>query len=186
VKITLYKWSWNISSPIGLVMLYVVAFSSLFQKCRYLSKNNTSSMHVLPTQKHYRKWANQSLLFLLNDMHLEEKQQIPILFSLVWKKIEPSINRTQSDHSNHNTMDVVTTTCNKKQDKGSKSPTFHKKQEKTSKSLNFISNLNIQCKEKIVCCEWLLFNANSAIAQLHQNENKLIFDEMMMTRSTLY
>jgi hypothetical protein len=33
--------------------------------------------------------------------------------------------------------------------------------------------------------EWLLFNANSAICQLYQGENKLIFDEMM-TRSALY
>jgi hypothetical protein len=29
--------------------------------------------------------------------------------------------------------------------------------------------------------EWLLFNANSAIFQLYHGENKLIFNEMMMT-----
>jgi len=34
--------------------------------------------------------------------------------------------------------------------------------------------------------EWLLFNANSAIFQLYHDENKLIFNEMMMMRSTLY
>jgi hypothetical protein len=28
--------------------------------------------------------------------------------------------------------------------------------------------------------EWLLFNANSAILQLYHDENKLIFNEMMM------
>jgi len=33
--------------------------------------------------------------------------------------------------------------------------------------------------------DWLLFNANSAILQLYQGKNKLIFSEMMM-RSTLY
>jgi hypothetical protein len=33
--------------------------------------------------------------------------------------------------------------------------------------------------------EWLLFNANSAIFQLHHGENRLIFNEMMM-RSALY
>jgi hypothetical protein len=33
--------------------------------------------------------------------------------------------------------------------------------------------------------EWLLFNANSVIAQLYHGENKLIFKEMMM-RSALY
>ena len=33
--------------------------------------------------------------------------------------------------------------------------------------------------------EWLLFNANSAILQLYHDENKLIFNEMMM-KSTLY
>ena len=32
--------------------------------------------------------------------------------------------------------------------------------------------------------EWLLFNANSAIFQLYHGEDKLIFNEMMM--STLY
>jgi hypothetical protein len=32
---------------------------------------------------------------------------------------------------------------------------------------------------------WLLFNANSAILQLHHGENKLIFNEMMM-RSALF
>ena len=29
--------------------------------------------------------------------------------------------------------------------------------------------------------EWLLFNANSAIYQLYQDDNKLIFNEMMMS-----
>ena len=33
--------------------------------------------------------------------------------------------------------------------------------------------------------EWLLFNANSAIFQLYHGENKLIFNEMMMS-SGLY
>jgi hypothetical protein len=33
--------------------------------------------------------------------------------------------------------------------------------------------------------EWLLFNANSAIFQLYNGENKLIFN-MMMMRSDLY
>jgi hypothetical protein len=33
--------------------------------------------------------------------------------------------------------------------------------------------------------EWLLFNTNSAICQLYHDENKLIFNEMMM-RSALY
>jgi hypothetical protein len=33
--------------------------------------------------------------------------------------------------------------------------------------------------------EWLLFNANSAIFQLHYGENKLIVNEMMM-RSALF
>jgi hypothetical protein len=29
--------------------------------------------------------------------------------------------------------------------------------------------------------EWLLFNANTAILQLHHGENNLILNEMMMT-----
>jgi hypothetical protein len=33
--------------------------------------------------------------------------------------------------------------------------------------------------------EWLLFSANSAFFQLYHGENKLIFNEMMMT-SALY
>ena len=33
--------------------------------------------------------------------------------------------------------------------------------------------------------EWLLFNTNSAIFQIYHDENKLIFNEMMMMRSTL-
>jgi hypothetical protein len=33
--------------------------------------------------------------------------------------------------------------------------------------------------------EWLLFNANSAIFQIYDGENKLIFNEMMM-KSALY
>jgi hypothetical protein len=34
-------------------------------------------------------------------------------------------------------------------------------------------------------CKWLLFNANSAIFQLYHDENRLIFNEMMM-RSAFY
>ena len=34
--------------------------------------------------------------------------------------------------------------------------------------------------------EWLLFNTNLAIFQLYHGENKLIFNEMMMIRSTLF
>jgi hypothetical protein len=34
--------------------------------------------------------------------------------------------------------------------------------------------------------EWLLFNTNSAIFQLYHSKNKLIFNEMMMMRSTFY
>ena len=34
--------------------------------------------------------------------------------------------------------------------------------------------------------EWLVFNANSTIFQLYHGENKLIFNEMMMMRSTLF
>ena len=39
--------------------------------------------------------------------------------------------------------------------------------------------------QKLYVSEWLLFNTNSAIFQLYQDENKLIFNEMMM-RSALY
>jgi hypothetical protein len=39
--------------------------------------------------------------------------------------------------------------------------------------------------QKLYASEWLLFNTNSAIFQLYQDENKLIFNEMMM-RSALY
>jgi hypothetical protein len=33
---------------------------------------------------------------------------------------------------------------------------------------------------------WLLFNVNSAIVQLYHDENKLIFNEMMMIRFALF
>jgi hypothetical protein len=33
--------------------------------------------------------------------------------------------------------------------------------------------------------EWLLFNANSGILQLYDDENKLIFNEMMMTSALI-
>ena len=39
--------------------------------------------------------------------------------------------------------------------------------------------------QKLYVSEWLLFNTNSAIFQLYQDENKLIFNEMM-TKSALY
>jgi hypothetical protein len=42
------------------------------------------------------------------------------------------------------------------------------------------SNLNnIDLRNWVI--EWLLFNVNSAIFQLYHGENKLIFNEMMMT-----
>ena len=47
--------------------------------------------------------ANQSLLFLLNATCLAEKQQIPILYSLVW----PTIYRTRGEHANHYATDTV-------------------------------------------------------------------------------
>ena len=34
--------------------------------------------------------------------------------------------------------------------------------------------------------EWLLFNANSAIFQLYYGENKLLFNEMMMSSALFY
>ena len=34
--------------------------------------------------------------------------------------------------------------------------------------------------------EWLLFSANSSIVQLYHGENKLMLNEMMMMRSTLF
>jgi hypothetical protein len=34
--------------------------------------------------------------------------------------------------------------------------------------------------------EWFLFNANSAIFQLYHSENKLIFNEMMMSSALYY
>ena len=37
----------------------------------------------------------------------------------------------------------------------------------------------------ILSCEWLFFNANSAIFQLYYGENMLIFNEMMIM-SALY
>jgi hypothetical protein len=38
--------------------------------------------------------------------------------------------------------------------------------------------INTQNKKTLI--EWLLFKANSAICQLYNGENKLIFNEMMM------
>ena len=53
--------------------------------------------------------ANQSLLFLLNAACLAEKQQIPILYYLVWpdRGLEPTIYRSRGEHANHYTADTV-------------------------------------------------------------------------------
>jgi hypothetical protein len=45
--------------------------------------------------------------------------------------------------------------------------------------------LKSKCNETRKSRELLLFNVNSAIFQLYNGENKLIFNEMMM-RSALY
>jgi hypothetical protein len=52
--------------------------------------------------------ANQSLLFLLNAACLAEKQQIPILPSLVWPDwLEPTIYRIWGEHANNYAIDEV-------------------------------------------------------------------------------
>jgi hypothetical protein len=48
--------------------------------------------------------ANQSLFILLNAAGLAEKQQIPILESLVWPH---TMYRTRGEHANHYTTDAV-------------------------------------------------------------------------------
>jgi hypothetical protein len=52
---------------------------------------------------------NQSLLSLLNAACLEEKQQIPILKSLVWpdQGSNPQIYHTRGEHVNHYATDAV-------------------------------------------------------------------------------
>ena len=47
--------------------------------------------------------ANLSLFLLLNDVCLAEKQQIPILYSLVCpdRGLEPTINHTRGEHREH-------------------------------------------------------------------------------------
>ena len=49
--------------------------------------------------------ANQSLQFLFNAACLTERQQIPILWSLVWPDWDS--NRIRGEHGNHYTTDAV-------------------------------------------------------------------------------
>ena len=53
--------------------------------------------------------VNQSVLFLLNDACLAEKQQIPIFIvsGLTRPGLEPTSYRTQSGHANHYPADAV-------------------------------------------------------------------------------
>jgi hypothetical protein len=55
--------------------------------------------------------ANQSLLFLLNAACLAEKQEIPILYSLVWpdRGSKSTIYPTRGKHTNHYATDAVLT-----------------------------------------------------------------------------
>ena len=70
-------------------------------------RSNSPRIDMLPQLATLsRFWANQSLLFLLNAECLAEKQQIPILQSLVWP-VKPMIYHTQGNHANHNTTHVV-------------------------------------------------------------------------------
>jgi hypothetical protein len=51
----------------------------------------------------------------------------------------------------------------------------------------WVSNCRLTITQRFMSVsEWLLSNANSAIDQLNQDGNKLIFNEMMMTRCALY
>ena len=53
---------------------------------------------------------SQSLLFLLNTVCLAEKQQTPILQSMVWpdRRLETTIYHTRVKNVNHYTTEVVT------------------------------------------------------------------------------
>ena len=53
--------------------------------------------------------ADPSLLFLLNAAYLPEKQQtsICIVFGMTRLGLEPTIYRTQGEHSNHYATDAV-------------------------------------------------------------------------------
>ena len=54
-------------------------------------------------------WVDPYLLFLLNPAFVALKQQISILFSLVWpdRGFEPTIYRNRGEHVNNYTTDVV-------------------------------------------------------------------------------
>ena len=50
--------------------------------------------------------VNKSLLFLINDACLAEKQQIPILWSLVWPDRDSNL-RALGEYANHYATDAV-------------------------------------------------------------------------------
>jgi hypothetical protein len=78
--------------------------------CTVLAQWNNSSQIDMPS--HSNTWfrANQSLLILLNDACLAEKQQVPILKYLVWplSELELTIYRTRGEHANEYATDSVT------------------------------------------------------------------------------
>ena len=63
-------------------------------------------------------WANQSLLLLLSDACLVEKQQIPIFiaFALTRPTLEPMIYHIQGEHANHYPTNVVQWSSNIQRD----------------------------------------------------------------------
>ena len=96
------RWWWCQLCTRSVLLVRMYSCSSLKQQ----------SMTCCCSRTHY-SWfkANQSLLLLLNAACLVEKQQLPVLFnivfSLTWSGLEPSIYRMWGEHANHYTTDVV-------------------------------------------------------------------------------
>ena len=56
--------------------------------------------------------SSQSLLFLLNAVCLDEKQQLPILvFGFTWRGLEPMIYYTWGKHAKYYNIDAVISMC---------------------------------------------------------------------------
>ena len=74
----------------------------------HLSNSSRTDMLLLSNTLSWIR-ANQYLLFLLNAACLAEKQQIPILYSLVWPDRDSNPRSTAlEEHANHYTSDAVT------------------------------------------------------------------------------
>ena len=86
------------------MIMSAVYFIFIVQALRNHSLRIDMSLH-LHTLSWF--WANQSLLWHLKTMCLVEKQQILILYSLVWQGLEPTIYSTRGKHSNNCTTDYL-------------------------------------------------------------------------------